>query len=152
MLHKLLKTSPGIKYFLYLTGGFTQIIEKIPEYTMILSCCMRHSSWQLMTEVISEKTFDERHTRLSKTRLALDKSFFWNGLCYELWRIIMIINKTATLFVATRTSAQPTTCPTRGWADKQKSARHQYFIMIVFDFLNGQGRPGRLFIFCIKWA
>ena len=54
-----------------------------------LSCCMRHSSWQLMTEVISEKTFDQRHTRLSKTRLALDKSFFWNGLCYELWRIIM---------------------------------------------------------------
>ena len=63
-----------------------------------LSCCMRHSSWQLMTEVISEKTFDERHTRLSKTRLALDKSFFWNGLCYELWRIIMLTYPTVLLY------------------------------------------------------
>ena len=26
-----------------------------------LSCCMRHSSWQLMTEVNSEQTFDLRH-------------------------------------------------------------------------------------------
>lgn len=38
------KNIPGPGTCLYLTGGFTQIIEKIPEYTMILSCCMRHSS------------------------------------------------------------------------------------------------------------
>ena len=42
--------------------------------------------------------------------------------------------------IMTKKSAQPTTCPTRGWADNQKSARLQYFIMIVFDFLKVYSR------------